>query len=138
MAWAWHGKCESDTVTLCKSNGKNTFETLSGTAWQGTAWARHAMCESAFTGYHATSSGKFLTDLSGHPIGPIFQVFKNPRPPDDATDRLSRNVAKKFSVTRCVKTQKSANFRKYKLYLRNFTEYLKNGELLGKMDLNER
>jgi hypothetical protein len=29
-----------------------TFETLSGTAWQGygmsSAWARHAMCESAF------------------------------------------------------------------------------------------
>ena len=22
MAWAWHGKCESDTVALCKSNGK--------------------------------------------------------------------------------------------------------------------
>jgi hypothetical protein len=24
-AWAWHGKCESDTATLCKSNGKDTF-----------------------------------------------------------------------------------------------------------------
>jgi hypothetical protein len=24
-AWAWHGKCESDTATLCKSSGKNTF-----------------------------------------------------------------------------------------------------------------
>ena len=24
-AWAWHGKCESDTVALCKSNGKDTF-----------------------------------------------------------------------------------------------------------------
>ena len=35
MAWAWHGKCESDTATLCKSNGKDTFQTLSGTAWQG-------------------------------------------------------------------------------------------------------
>jgi len=22
---AWHGKCESDTDTLCKSNGKDTF-----------------------------------------------------------------------------------------------------------------
>ena len=22
-AWAWHGKCESDTATLCKSNGKD-------------------------------------------------------------------------------------------------------------------
>jgi hypothetical protein len=51
-AWAWHGKCEADTAALCKSNGKDTFETLSGTAWQlngmGAAWARHAMCESAF------------------------------------------------------------------------------------------
>jgi hypothetical protein len=25
VAWAWHGKCESDTAALCKSNGKNTF-----------------------------------------------------------------------------------------------------------------
>jgi len=23
--WARHGKCESDTVALCKSNGKDTF-----------------------------------------------------------------------------------------------------------------
>jgi len=24
-AWAWHGKCESDTAALCKSKGKDTF-----------------------------------------------------------------------------------------------------------------
>jgi len=24
-AWAWHGKCESDTAALCKSNGKDTL-----------------------------------------------------------------------------------------------------------------
>jgi hypothetical protein len=24
-AWAWHGKCESDTAAMCKSNGKDTF-----------------------------------------------------------------------------------------------------------------
>jgi len=24
-AWAWNGKCESDTATLCKLNGKDTF-----------------------------------------------------------------------------------------------------------------
>ena len=24
-AWAWHGKCETDTAALCKSNGKDTF-----------------------------------------------------------------------------------------------------------------
>ena len=23
--WAWHGKCESDTAVLCKSNGKDTL-----------------------------------------------------------------------------------------------------------------
>ena len=50
MAWAWHGKCESDTAMLCKSNGKGTF---SGTAWQGNgmgvAWAQHAKCELALT-----------------------------------------------------------------------------------------
>jgi len=51
MAWAWHGKCESDTAALCESNGKDTFQTLSSTAWQGNglgaAWERHAMCESS-------------------------------------------------------------------------------------------
>jgi len=25
VPWAWRGKCESDTATLCKSNGKDTF-----------------------------------------------------------------------------------------------------------------
>ena len=25
MVGAWHGKCESDTSALCKSNGKDTF-----------------------------------------------------------------------------------------------------------------
>jgi len=24
-AWAWHGKCKSDTAVLCKSNGKDTI-----------------------------------------------------------------------------------------------------------------
>ena len=24
-AWAWHGKCESDTAAPCKSNGKDTL-----------------------------------------------------------------------------------------------------------------
>jgi len=27
-AWEWHGKFESDTAALCKSNGKDTFKTL--------------------------------------------------------------------------------------------------------------
>jgi hypothetical protein len=31
MEWGRHGKCESDTVALCKSNGEDTFWTLSGT-----------------------------------------------------------------------------------------------------------
>jgi len=49
MAWVWHGKCESDTAALCKSNGKDTFQTLSGTAWQGNGmgtageWHEHGM-----------------------------------------------------------------------------------------------
>ena len=25
VAWAWHGKCESDMTALCKSNGKDIF-----------------------------------------------------------------------------------------------------------------
>jgi hypothetical protein len=35
VAREWHGKCESDTAALCISKGKDTFESLSGTAWQG-------------------------------------------------------------------------------------------------------
>jgi hypothetical protein len=35
MAWALHGMFESNTVALCKSNEKDTIQTLSGTAWQG-------------------------------------------------------------------------------------------------------
>jgi hypothetical protein len=35
MVRAWHGKRESDTAALCKSDGKDTFKTLSGMAWQG-------------------------------------------------------------------------------------------------------
>jgi hypothetical protein len=52
MSVAWHGKCESDRPHCVNKNEKDTFYTLSGTAWQrngtGAAWARHAMCESAF------------------------------------------------------------------------------------------
>jgi len=47
MVGAWHGKCESDTGALCKSNWKDTFYTLCGTAWQGNgmvgAWHGHGM-----------------------------------------------------------------------------------------------
>jgi hypothetical protein len=42
MARARHGMCESNTAALCKLNGKDTLQTLSGTAWQengmGAAW----------------------------------------------------------------------------------------------------
>jgi hypothetical protein len=34
MAQARHGMCESNTAALCKSNGKGTIKTLSGTAWE--------------------------------------------------------------------------------------------------------
>jgi hypothetical protein len=33
----------------------------------------------ALLGYYAASSGKFLTDVSGQFIGPIFQAVENPR-----------------------------------------------------------
>jgi hypothetical protein len=35
MARAQHVMRESNTAVLCKSNGKDTIQTLSGTAWQG-------------------------------------------------------------------------------------------------------
>jgi len=52
-AWSERGKCESDMAALCKSNGKDTFQTLSSTALRvngtGAAWVWHAMCESVLT-----------------------------------------------------------------------------------------
>jgi hypothetical protein len=49
MAGERHGMCKSNTTATCKSNGKDTIQTLSGTAWQenGMAGERHGMCESA-------------------------------------------------------------------------------------------
>jgi hypothetical protein len=35
MARVRHGICESNMAALCKSNGKDTIQTFSGTAWQG-------------------------------------------------------------------------------------------------------
>ena len=73
MAWARHGKCESDTAALCKSNGKDTFSTLSGMAWQGNgmgaAWERHVMCESAFI-LHIPPASVHCTDVEAFE-GPI-------------------------------------------------------------------
>jgi len=77
MAWARHGKCESDTAALCKSNGKDTFYTLSGTAWQGTACARHAMCESAFTKH--LRPGRSRTHAESH-NSKKFTTFQVPYP----------------------------------------------------------
>ena len=61
----WPGKCESDTAALCKSNGKDTFQTLSGRALQGnnlgTAWTRHLMCGSTLK-FSSTRSS--VVDLS--------------------------------------------------------------------------
>jgi len=37
MAWARHDMCQSDMAALCTSNGKDTFSTFRGTAWQGNA-----------------------------------------------------------------------------------------------------
>jgi hypothetical protein len=58
MAWAQYGMCESNTAVLCKSNGKDTTQTLNGTALQvngiGTAWERQGMCELAFKGRSQT------------------------------------------------------------------------------------
>jgi hypothetical protein len=49
MARARHGMCESNTAALCKPNGKDAIQPLSGTAWQGkgmvVTWERHGMCK---------------------------------------------------------------------------------------------
>jgi hypothetical protein len=39
-AWMRHGMCETNTAQLCKSNGKDTVSTLSGTAWLGNGMVR--------------------------------------------------------------------------------------------------
>jgi hypothetical protein len=36
-AWEWHGKCESDTATLCKSNGMTHSKSLVAQHGRGTA-----------------------------------------------------------------------------------------------------
>ena len=46
MAWARHGRCESDTAVLW-GMGKTHSKPLAARHGRGTAWARHAMCESA-------------------------------------------------------------------------------------------
>ena len=70
VAWARHGKCESDTAALYKSNGKDTFKPLCGTARQGNgmgeAWARHAMCESALRILKGTVATYLKVDLKTH------------------------------------------------------------------------
>jgi len=47
-AWAWHGKCESDTAALVNQTGQTHSRPLALRHGRGTAWARHALCESAF------------------------------------------------------------------------------------------
>jgi hypothetical protein len=47
MARAWHDMCESNTAALCKSN--DTRHNLHPQR-HGMAWARHGMCELAFSG----------------------------------------------------------------------------------------
>ena len=54
MAWAWHGKYESDTAALCKSMGKAHSKPLAARHGRETAWARHAMCESALSVFYVT------------------------------------------------------------------------------------
>jgi hypothetical protein len=40
MAHTRHGICESNTAALCKSNGKDNIQTLSGKALQGNCMVR--------------------------------------------------------------------------------------------------
>ena len=59
--WHGHGMGESDTAVVCKSNGKTHSKTLAARHGRGTAWARHAMCESAFK--HRLCIHMFITDI---------------------------------------------------------------------------
>ena len=68
MAWARHGKCESDTAALCKSNGKDTFQTLNGMAWQG---GRGMLCvwiglKTAWGHFENGNIGIWWSGHSGH------------------------------------------------------------------------
>jgi hypothetical protein len=40
-AWAWHGKCESDTTALVNQMGKTHSKLLATRHGRGTAWKRH-------------------------------------------------------------------------------------------------
>jgi len=57
MAWAPHGKCESDTAKLCKSNGKDTFWTLSGTAWWGSGMGMACYVRIGLMGHYSCVVG---------------------------------------------------------------------------------
>jgi len=54
-----------------------------------------------FLGYYAATSGNFLPTFRDNLSSPSLNT-------EDGTDRLSRNVAKKFTTSNRVKTQKNA------------------------------
>jgi hypothetical protein len=75
--WVWHGMCESNTAALCKSNGKDTNYTLSGTALQGngmgTAWKRHGHSMETAWAQHGNGMGTAL-ERHGHSMGTAWYV----------------------------------------------------------------
>ena len=81
MGMEWHGKCESNTAALCKSNVKDTIQTISDKAWQEkcrcAAWARHAMCELALTLSHiaAADDGSMASETTTKIISVVFQFL---------------------------------------------------------------
>jgi hypothetical protein len=85
MAWTRHGKCESHTAALCKSNGSQTHsKPLAAPHGRGTAWARHAMCESALTvtfrvraDSHYTSRMRSVTVPSERSVFTLSFVFSH-------------------------------------------------------------
>jgi hypothetical protein len=72
MVRAWHGRgmaSMNQTRPHCVNEmGKTHFKPLAARHGRGTAWARHAMCESAFIGHSTPRRHLHLIGLSDSPL----------------------------------------------------------------------
>ena len=69
MARAWHGKCESDKVALCKSNGKDTLKPLAARHGRATGTACYVWI--GLKNHIQKYAGCFVLNACGSEQGPL-------------------------------------------------------------------
>ena len=81
MAWAWHGKCESDMAALFKSNGKETAVLCCGLekngivgAWHGHGKANVNQTRPPCVNQMGKTQSKHLAARHGRGIGTAYYV----------------------------------------------------------------